>query len=95
MSAEMTLPSSSSDRLMFWASVRVKPAAEWRCETHSLIESARLQGSLVSSIMLQRFLSAKLCIAGLPALCTLASDGVGCMDDECAVEAPPCSLIHA
>ena len=30
MSAEMTLPSSSNDRLMFWASVRVKPVAGYR-----------------------------------------------------------------
>ena len=28
MSAVMTLPSSSRERLMFWASVRVKPAEE-------------------------------------------------------------------
>ena len=45
MSAEMTLPSSSNDRLMFWASVRVKPVAGYRRETYTSIKPAKAANS--------------------------------------------------
>ena len=50
MSAEMTLPSSSSDRLMFWASVRVKPGAEHRHKAYRLAQPVRAQAPHQASI---------------------------------------------